>query len=216
MAALMKLNQNIGLEAQFSPLDSPQTYVSNYFAYLTDVLQQLDTAIIEAIIQMLVDAAQRESSIFLIGNGGSAATASHMANDLAFGGWMPGYPPFRVVALTDNVPTITAIGNDITYDDIFAYQLRALIKPGDVLLAFSVSGNSPNILRAVEVAKLNQGHTIGCCGFDGGTLREISDLCLHIPSFKGEYGPVEDVMMILDHVIITYLMLSRKGTLLRS
>jgi D-sedoheptulose 7-phosphate isomerase len=138
-----------------------------------------------------------------------------MANDLAVGAWLPDYPPFRVVSLTDNVAVMTAIANDADYACIFVNQLRILLQPGDVLLALSVSGNSPNIVEAVRFARQRGAITLGCCGFDGGALQELADICLHVPSKRGEYGLVEDVMMILDHLIHSYFMLSRRGTLRR-
>jgi D-sedoheptulose 7-phosphate isomerase len=171
--------------------------------------------VIEKMIAVLADAARRGSTIYLVGNGGSAATASHMANDLVVGAWLPDHPPFRVVSLTDNVAVMTAIANDTDYASLFANQLRNLLRADDVLLALSVSGNSPNVLEAVRLASERGAATIGCCGFDGGALPELVDVCLHIPSNHGEYGPVEDVMMILDHVIHSYFMLSRSGTLRR-
>ena len=205
----------MSLEAHYWQASSPQDYIRRYFDYLSHMLQQLDAAAIERTIEIFAEAAQNEKTIYLIGNGGSAATASHMANDLAFGAWMPDYPPFRVVSLTDNVPLMTAVGNDVDYTNIFSHQLRYLVKPGDVLLALSVSGNSPNILEAVRLAREQGAVTIGWSGFDGGKLQNLVDLYLHIPSNRGEYGPVEDVMMILDHVMHSYYMLSRRGSLQR-
>jgi D-sedoheptulose 7-phosphate isomerase len=113
------------------------------------------------------------------------------------------------------VPVTTAIANDFGYHEIFVNQLRNRLQPGDVVLALSVSGNSPNVIEAVRFAKEGGAVSIGCCGFDGGELRKLVDVCLHVPSKPGEYGPVEDVMMILDHVIHSYYLLSRRGTLRR-
>ena len=204
-----------GLEKHYHQAMNAQDYIGRYFCYLSSILESLDTAVIEQIIDTLIQAAEKGKTIYLIGNGGSAATASHMANDLTMGAWLPDYPPFRVISLTDNVPVMTAIANDIDYDALFTHQLRTLVQENDVLIAFSVSGNSANIVNAVELAKERGAKTIGCCGFDGGKLQDISDICFFIPSERGEYGPVEDVMMILDHVIHSYIMLSRRGTLTR-
>jgi len=206
----------IGLEEHYPRARDIQDFIRWYFYYLSNILKQLDTAVIEQMIQILLKAAQQGSTIYVVGNGGSAATASHLVNDLAVGAWLPDYPPFRVISLADNVPVMTAIANDFDYACLFVNQLRSLLRPGDIVIALSVSGNSPNVLEAVRFARQHGAVTIGCCGFDGGALRELTDICLHVPTHPGEYGPAEDVMMILDHVIHAYFMLSRRGTLQRS
>lgn len=206
----------IGLEEEFRQAHDLQDYVRRYLRYLSSILEQLDTAGIERIITALAEAAERRSTIYLLGNGGSASTASHMANDLAVGTWMADYPPFRVVSLTDNVAVMTAIANDTNYARLFVDQLRNLLRPDDVVFALSVSGNSANVLEAVRFANGRGATTIGCGGFDGGALKSAVDIYLHVPSKPGEYGPVEDVMMILDHIIHSYFLLSRRGVLQRS
>ena len=110
------------------------------------------------------------------------------------------------MSLTDNSSVITAIGNDYGYEQVFVKQLEACLGSGDLLVAISASGNSPNILKAVEYTKENSGITIGLTGFDGGELKKIVDHVLHVPTVKGDYGPVEDVHMMLDHVVGNYLM----------
>ena len=210
------INGLIGLEEYYPQARDIQDFIRWYFYYLDNILKQLDTAVIEQMIEVLAETAQRGSTIYVVGNGGSAATASHMVNDLTVGAWLPDYPPFRMVSLTDNVPVMTAIANDFDYTCLFVNQLRSLLHPGDVVLALSVSGNSPNVLEAVRFARQRGAVTIGCCGFDGGALWKLTDICLHVPTHLGEYGPVEDVMMILNHVIHAYFMLSRRGTLQRS
>ena len=142
-----------GLEDRYRKSRSIGEYVSAYFDYLHEITSQLDVAAIDAIINALLEAAERCSTIYLLGNGGSAATASHMANDLAVGAWMSDYPPFRVVSLTDNVAVMTAIANDTDYSKLFVNQLRNLLMPQDVVVALSVSGNSENVLEAVRFAK---------------------------------------------------------------
>jgi D-sedoheptulose 7-phosphate isomerase len=208
-------NGLIGLEEHYRRTKDIRDFIRWYFYYLTNILKQLDPTVIEQIIEALTEAAQRGSTIYVVGNGGSAATASHLVNDLVVGTWLPNYPPFRVVSLTDNVPMMTAIANDFDYACLFVNQLRNLLRPGDIVLALSVSGNSPNVLEAVRFARQQGAMTISCCGFDDGVLRELTDICLHVPTHLGEYGPVEDVM-ILDHVIHAYFMLSCCGTLRRS
>jgi D-sedoheptulose 7-phosphate isomerase len=203
------------LATSFQAAPGKQEYARQYLRYFIHILTQLDVRVIEQIIETLEGAAERGNTIFLIGNGGSAANASHMANDLAFGASLDGFPPFRVFCLTDNVPIMTALANDMNYSQIFVRQLNNLLQPNDVVIALSVSGNSPNVVEAVRFAKGRNAITIGCGGFDGGELGQEADIYLHVPSKRGEYGPVEDVMMVLDHLIHSYFVLTRCGTLER-
>lgn len=181
-------------------LQSNRIYINN----LIELLQKIDYEIVDQIIKILEEAAHKQSSIYIIGNGGSAATASHMVNDLGAGLRRRGLINLDITSLADNVPVITAIANDIGYENIFYMQLEGLLKPEDLIIAISCSGNSPNIVKAVEYAK-NIGSTIiGITGFDGGDLKKLSDVNFHIEAPKGEYGLVEDMHMILDHMIYSY------------
>jgi D-sedoheptulose 7-phosphate isomerase len=167
----------------------------------------MDVTAIGAFAEALLDAREREATVYFIGNGGSAATASHFANDLAIGTRTTGRP-FRVVSLVDNVPMLTAVANDFGYAEIFLRQLQVLLRPGDVLVAISASGNSPNLLNAVEFANGIGATTIGLTGFDGGRLRQLAHLVVHVPTSAGEYGPVEDAHMVLDHLVGNFLRLA--------
>lgn len=179
---------------------SNRIYINN----LIELLQKIDYEIVDQIIKILEEAVHKQSSIYIIGNGGSAATASHMVNDLGAGLRRRGLVNLDITSLADNVPVITAIANDIGYENIFYMQLEGLLKPEDLIIAISCSGNSPNIVKAVEYAK-NIGSTIiGITGFDGGDLKKLSDVNFHIEAPKGEYGLVEDMHMILDHMIYSY------------
>ncbi len=129
------------------------SYFKRYNDYLHKQLQQIDGAALEALSQAFLSARKNDKTIFFIGNGGSAATASHFAQDLATVGRKAGVDSFRTLSLTDNTSYITALGNDIGYDHIFSEQMRYLFKPGDLLVAISASGNSPNIIVAAEFAK---------------------------------------------------------------
>ncbi|MDO9303899.1 MAG: SIS domain-containing protein [Sulfuricurvum sp.] len=181
-------------------LQSNRIYINN----LIELLQKIDYEIVDQIIKILEEAAHKQSSIYIIGNGGSAATASHMVNDLGAGLRRRGLINLDITSLADNVPVITAIANDIGYENIFYMQLEGLLKPEDLIIAISCSGNSPNVVKAVEYAK-NIGSTIiGITGFDGGDLKKLSDVNFHIEAPKGEYGLVEDMHMILDHMIYSY------------
>lgn len=183
----------------------PITFAGAYLQYLTEVMKGIDVAEIGRFIQTLLEARERGATVFFIGNGGSAATASHFANDLAIG--TNSYDkPFRVISLTDNQATITAIANDFGYQDIFVRQLRVLGKSGDVLVGISASGNSANIVNAFEFSKSAGIKTIAITAFDGGKMKVIADEGIHVPTALKEYGPAEDAHMMLDHLVGAYLM----------
>jgi D-sedoheptulose 7-phosphate isomerase len=178
-------------------------------AYLADTRAALD-ALSPDEIQTLVAELQRASAegrqVFIIGNGGSAATASHFACDLAK--TILGRPIdrraklFRVISLVDNMALITAWANDFSFDDVFAEQLRLLGQPGDVLVAITGSGNSPNVLAAVDVAKQLGIRTVGLLGFDGGLVKDRLDTCVVVHS--DHYGHIEDMHMMLVHLTTAY------------
>ncbi|WP_041960436.1 SIS domain-containing protein [Sulfurospirillum arsenophilum] len=179
-------------------------FLHKYTNKLTELIQKIDFNSIEMIIQSLESTIEKKSKIYILGNGGSAATASHMVNDLGAGLRRRGIVNFEVISLADNTPVTTAIANDIGYDNIFYMQLEGLLKRDDVVIAISCSGNSANIIKAVNYAKEIGSQVIGITGFDGGVLREVSDINFHVDAPKGEYGLVEDVHMILDHMIYSY------------
>ena len=182
----------------------PAVFASAYLEYLTSVLKRIDTAEIARFIQALLDARKRGATIFFVGNGGSAATASHFANDIAIG-TNDNDEPFRALSLTDNVAVLTALGNDFGYDEIFVRQLQVLGKKGDVLVGISASGNSPNVIKAFEYANLVSITTFALTAFDGGRMRTVADDGIHVPTELKEYGPAEDVHMVLDHLVGAYL-----------
>ena len=165
----------------------------------------LDLNEIEAVENCFLLARKNKKTVFFIGNGGSAATASHFAQDLGEVGRKAKVPGFKSLSLTDNTSLITAAGNDHGYDKIFTVQLEELFGAGDVLVAISASGNSPNVVNAVEFAKKAGGITIGFIGFSGGKLKDICDHVIHAKTPSGEYGPVEDVHLIMDHLIQSHL-----------
>ena len=176
-----------------------------YFDYLKEIFDKIDLTEIKKFVELLMAARERGATIFFAGNGGSAATASHFANDLAFG--TKEYDkPFRVVSLTDNVSVLTALGNDYGYDEIFIRQLKIYGKRGDVIVGISASGNSQNLIAVFEYAMGVDISTVSLTAFDGGKMKEMADYTVHVPTLKGEYGPAEDVHMILDHLVGSYLM----------
>lgn len=179
-------------------------YAHTYFSKLYEHLIAVDPAIFSRIVDQIERCRKQDSTIYIIGNGGSASIASHMANDLGIGARHEGVKPLRILSLNDNISVITALGNDMGYESVFVEQLRPVLKKDDLLIAFSVSGNSPNIISAVELAKEKGVPVVGCTGFDGGKLKQLCDLSFHIENEKGYYGPPEDAFMIMDHLIYTY------------
>jgi len=173
--------------------------ITGYFRNMEAVLQAMPTAEIAAAVDLLLEAYHADRQVLMVGNGGSASTASHFACDLAKGARVPGRRPWRVIALTDNVPLLTAWANDVSYDEVFARQLDTLANPGDVLVAISGSGNSPNILEAVRVARELDAVTIGLTGGSGGSLRPLVDLCVTIPAL--EMPMIEDAHLMVAHLI---------------
>lgn len=187
---------------------SAKAFADRYLAYLSELLKRIDTEAVASFIGELEEARQTGKTVFLIGNGGSAATASHMANDFGLDVMKKSgtEKPYRVLALTDNVPVMTAIGNDDGYDKLFLYQLKIHYRPGDKLIAISASGNSPNLIEAATWVKERKGKVLGLVGFDGGKLKALCDVAIHVATSKGEYGPVEDIHMVMDHLIANYLL----------
>ncbi len=192
------------LDKIYSCEETVEGFSKAYLKYISDVLSRISVKEIAGFIEVLIQARERGASIYFIGNGGSAATASHFANDIAIGtrSWDK---PFRVISLCDNQAVITAIGNDSGYEKIFYEQLSVLLKKEDVVVAISASGNSPNLIEAVNKAKEIGAKTIALTAFDGGILRTIVDAGVHVPTDKAEYGPAEDAHMVLDHLVGSYL-----------
>lgn len=177
--------------------------IQRYLDEVRDVLGGLPLEPIRDVVDVLLSANYVGSTVFTLGNGGSAATASHFACDLAKGTIVPQRPRFRVIALTDDVPLMTAWSNDVAYEEVFAEPLRNLMTRGDVVVAISGSGNSPNVLRAVELARQVGGITIGFSGFAGGKLGQMVDVPVVVPCDCMEQ--IEDVHMVLCHLITTAL-----------
>lgn len=188
-----------------SKAESAAQFAKLYTDHLAGVMSRLDFTQVQRVIDLFLEARSRGSTIFFFGNGGSAATAAHFANDLGFCASPEGRRPFRALSLSSNTSFITCLANDIGFDNVFSWQLRNLMTPGDVVVAISASGNSPNVVKALEYAGENGGVPVALVGFDGGRLKQIAQYCIHVETDKGEYGPVEDVHMVLDHLITNYL-----------
>jgi D-sedoheptulose 7-phosphate isomerase len=193
------------LDEIYATHSDPKSFASAYADYLAGVLKGLDFKAIAEFMAVVLDARMRGSRIFFLGNGGSAATASHFANDFAIGTRCP-EKPFKAISLTDNVAAMTAIANDEGYDQLFVKQLEVLMEPGDVVVAISASGNSPNVVKALEYANKCGNQTVALTGFEtGGKIAELAKTVVHVKTRNGEYGPVEDAHMFLDHLIGSYL-----------
>jgi D-sedoheptulose 7-phosphate isomerase len=184
--------------------------IAAYFKRVEHALRAIDTVAVARVVETLVDTHAGGGNVFLCGNGGSASTASHMAADLAKGAPVGRVTGLRTVSLTDNVPIITAWGNDVDFSEVYAEQVRNLVRRGDALIAISASGNSPNILRAVEMAARQGAVTIGLCGFGGGRLADMADHAVVVAS--DEYGPVEDIHLVLNHAIAESVRAIRAAT----
>jgi len=192
------------LDKIFFKSKNANAFAAGYLNYLSQVLSKFNVEEIAAFVKVLIEARERDAQIFFMGNGGSATTASHFANDLAIGtrSWSK---PFRAMSLADNHAIVTAIANDDGYENIFVTQLQALMKQGDAIVAISASGNSKNLVKALEYAISDGATTVGITSFDGGQLRQIANLGVHVPANNGEYGPAEDAHMVLNHLIGAYL-----------
>ena len=182
---------------------SPGEFARQYFDYLSKVLNKIDDKSLNKLFKEFEDARSKGRTIFVMGNGGSSTTATTMANDIGFDiiKKTGADKPFKIHALTDNNAVITAISNDIGYEEVFLNQLKIHYRKGDKILLISASGNSENLILAAKWVKKQKGKIISFLGFDGGKLKKISDLNIHIDTNKGEYGPVEDCHLIINHVI---------------
>jgi len=171
--------------------------IDSYFNRLTDVLDTLDRENIQVIANIIRATNIDKGSVYVFGNGGSATTASHFAQD------MNKTLSYRFVCLNDNIPSLLAYGNDVGFESIFKLQLEKLIGAGDLVIGISCSGNSENVLSALEYANMIGCPTIGFAGYDGGKLKYFTDYCLHVPSFDMQI--CEDCHLILTHIIMKLL-----------
>lgn len=177
--------------------------ISRYLALELETIRALDIDAIARVLCLLEQTLEAEKTIYIFGNGGSAATASHFQNDFNKGLSEHTEKKFRFQCLNDNVATLMAIANDIGYENVFRFQLEGRLREGDVVFAISGSGNSPNVLRAVEYAKAQGNPVVGITGYGGGRLRELCDLSLHAPVNSMQVS--EDIHMIFDHLMMSVL-----------
>ena len=174
--------------------------IKAYLAKEIEMLQALDVDAVNAVMNLLQETFDAEKTIYIFGNGGSAATASHYQNDFNKGISEHTKKKFRFQCLNDNMATVMAIANDIGYEDVFSFQLEGKLEKGDVVFAISGSGNSPNVLKAVEYAKAQGNKVIAATGYDGGKLRQMADISLHVPVNSMQI--TEDLHMVFDHLMM--------------
>jgi D-sedoheptulose 7-phosphate isomerase len=186
----------------------PHSFPSLYKTDLLQAVETIDLAKVGEAIDILRQARDEKRHIFVCGNGGSASTASHFVCDMVKGASFGREARFRIMALTDSLPTITAYSNDVSYDCVFAEQLKNFAQPGDVVIAISGSGNSPNVLRAIEYAGSIGCRTIALTGRDGGKLGPLAEL--NLQASVPHMGRIEDVHMIVMHMICYYFMDAEK------
>ncbi len=177
--------------------------IEHYWHELASTIQAMPFDMLTKAAELLLDCYRRGSTVFMLGNGGSAATASHFACDLAKGTQVIGLPAFRVISLSDNVPLMSAWANDTNYERIFAEQLATLIRPDDIVIAISASGNSPNILAAARMAQQSGAITLALTGQDGGKLSRLADFTIYVPSQSIEQ--VEDAHLVIAHSLCVVL-----------
>ena len=177
-----------------------QAFVHQYLTDLTRLLDSFESRQFERIIEMILDAYEKENCIFIMGNGGSGSTASHFACDINKGCCMDLEKKFKVICLNDNIPTMLALANDVSYSAIFEEQLKNFFHKGDLVIGISGSGNSENVLAAIRYAAKNNGRTIGLSGYSGGNLAKLVDVSFIAPA--DDMQKVEDVHMIVVHMIM--------------
>jgi D-sedoheptulose 7-phosphate isomerase len=174
--------------------------IKKYVDELHETLDKLPLELIEEVIALLKDSRMQNRQVFVMGNGGSASTASHFAADLGKNTRCENTPDFRVMCLSDNVAALSAYSNDEGYENSFTGQLASHIRPNDVVIGISTSGNSANVLKAIELANRTGARTVGLTGFDGGKLGKLVEFHLHVPSSCIEQ--IEDIHLILEHMIV--------------
>ena len=184
-------------------MTASKKFSDEYLEYLTALIAQLDRSAISQFADLLLESRENKTTTFFLGNGGSASTATHFVNDVSLGS-RQFEKPFRAISLCDNQAVITAIANDDGYENIFLQQLQTLATVGDTIVCISASGNSQNLIKAIEYARENNIYVVGLTAFDGGYLKDNCDLNIHVPTKIGEYGPAEDLHMVICGLVGSY------------
>ena len=182
---------------------SGHKHFTEYFNQVRDVLTKISTSELETVANSIAECYNREGMIYIFGNGGSSATASHVAGDYLKAITFGMDKRLKIICLSDNTPGLMAIANDISYDDIFVEQLKSFIKSGDLVIGISGSGNSENVLKALKLAKDRNVETIALVGFSGGKAKSMVDVCVHIP--VNDMEMTEDLHLLCFHAIKQHL-----------
>lgn len=193
------------LQDIFKTNRDPKKYSKAYTDNLIQLLNSLDHETIALIVQLFEKTQKDKGRIYFAGNGGSASTCGHFVNDFHAGSLRHGGGGYRLIDLTSNIASVTALANDVGYDNVFSHQLEHVIESKDALVVISASGNSRNLIKAVDYAKSQGAQTVGLLGFDGGELKQKCGISLVVTTAQGQYGPVEDIHLIINHLISTYL-----------
>jgi len=188
-----------------------QRFASQYYDDLVDTLRRLDRGALDAVLEVLLEVAARESTLWIAGNGGSAALADHTACEISKGTHADAHPPIRAVSLSANGATLTAIANDVAYDQVFRRQLEIYLREGDAVLLISTSGTSPNVVEAARYARKREVPTIAFVGYRGGELARLADHVVHAD--VDNCGIAEDVLQSVMHVLTQYVERDRRGRL---
>ena len=188
------------------------SFSKKYFTRIGEIISNINFKEIKKIENEFMDLHKKNSTLFVFGNGGGAATAMTMANDLGFDIQKKTQlkRTFKIISLNDNSSVVTAIANDVGYEEIFLNQLKIHFKKNDKVLIFSASGNSENLIRAAKWVRKKGGKVISILGFNGGRLKKISNCYLHIKTEKGEYGPVEDLQLMVNHILAHWFQIKFK------
>lgn len=188
-----------------------ELYSKKYFENLSNIFKKIETKKIAQLATIFENCRKLNAKIFVIGNGGSAVNASAMSNDLGFDILKKTKKkPFNIISLTDNNAISTAISNDIGFENLFLSQIKMKFRKNDILIVMSVSGNSKNLINASNWVKKNKGYVFGILGCKGGKLKKICNQSLIIPSKNGEYGPVEDLQLIINHILAHWFQITYK------
>ncbi|MFH1126076.1 MAG: SIS domain-containing protein [Candidatus Altiarchaeota archaeon] len=180
-----------------------EEYLEDYLEELKKSIDTMSRGKFREIADALLEAYNKGKQIFVMGNGGSASAASHTACDLGKGTVMPGRKRFRIMSLSDNIPLMTAWANDTSYENIFSEQLENFVQEGDLVIGISGSGNSPNVLNALKLARSRKAKTIGLTGYQGGKMKDLCDICLIVPS--NNMQRIEDSHLIIEHALFLYI-----------
>ena len=179
---------------------SETEFLNDYISRVRAAIDGVDPMQLNQLASVIMETVVAGGHVFFIGNGGSAATATHYVNDLVMA-YARTNRVVRTSSLSDNAALVTGISNDLSFDEVFEYQLRVLAHPGDLVVAVSASGNSPNLVRAVGYAKMAGLGTAAVVGFDGGELKSLAEVVVHVATELGDYGPAEDAHLIVNHAI---------------